>query len=355
MLRRTMLLALSASLSLASMGVYSPDAQAKTPAQISGTIVNRDTGKGISGVRVQQSEALEVAITDQNGHYQLPLSESSPSEIHIEKQGFESLDLALQEDDTALNIGLSPLNTYRVGDTLSIQQPVRTPHPLDTSLSGFYQIHGMSLSQADTHINGLGMNELGVDAQYRWQDWLFNGHYFNFRLPVNIANFPYSPAFFNNEFQIRLGAAHTFAHDKNLEWAIGPEVFYRNTSPDNRNNQNKDFIPFSNSLLDYPQSTFALGVRTVLGWQITDRLSLLPEVSVYPLGLASLEQAANSTLYMAGGHIGASAKYELSPGLSLMANYTKQLLFTGPAFEQGDYVRLGLSLDPWQMLQGEKE
>lgn len=351
MLRRSLHLALTASLSLASMGFFSFSSMAKTPAQITGTILNRDTGKGIPGVRVHQAEALEVAVTDQNGHYTLSLSESSPPEIHIEKQGFESLDLAIQEQDSHLEVGLSPLQNYQVGRSVLPQTPARVPHPLDTSLSGFYQMHGMSLFQEDARINGFGINELGIDAQYRWQDWLFNAHYFNLRLPVNIENFPYSPAFFNNEFQIRLGAAYTLAHDKNLEWAIGPELFYRNTSPDNRNNQNKDFIPFSNSLLDYPQNTFALGVRTVVGWQINDRLNLLPELSVYPLGMASVEQAANSPLYMAGGHIGASVKYQLSPGLSLMANYTKQLLFTGPAFEQGDYLRLGISLDPWQMLQ----
>jgi hypothetical protein len=351
-LKLSLISALSASaLALAPLGAW-----AKLPTQLEGKVTERGNGKGISGVRVQQLDSLEIAITDQNGYFQLPLNPNRPPELHIEKQGFEAMNLAIQESDSHLDIGLSARGIYQGSAQTVPPSMLQTQnHVLNTAISGFYQIHGMSIDQGQSHVNGIGVNELGADFQWRWNQWLFNGNYFNFRLPVNIENFPYSPAFFNNETQIRLGAAYTLINHENFEFAMGPEVLYRNTSPDNRNAQDKQFIPFSNTHLDYPQNSFALGLRAVAGWKLMDQLTLQPEVSFYPLGIANIEQPQTSAQYLAAGNVGASLKYTLVPGLAVLGSYTRQILWTGPALEQGDYFRVGLSLDPWQMLQSGAE
>lgn len=357
--QKTLQLGLVSAIGLSSLTLFTTQGLAKLPDYLEGTITHQGTRKALAGVRVQQADSLAIVITDDQGHFRLPLNENSPPELHIEKQGFETLALAIQEDDTTLDIGLAPLNVYqrqqaaKVRNTSLLSQ--RPRNILDTGLSGFYQAHGMSINQNDAQVNGFGVNELGVEGQYRLNDWLLGGQFFNFRLPIAIENFPYSPAFFTNESQLRLSALYSFQPDTHWQWAIGPEVLYRNTSPDNRNTQDKAFIPFSNTHLDYPQNSFALGLRAQAGWQITDQLTLLPEVSVYPAGIANIEQPESGPLYMAGGNLGASLRYSIVPGLAVVGNYTKQVLWTGPALEQGDFLRIGLHLDPWQMLQDGKE
>ena len=81
-------------------------------------------------------------------------------------------------------------------------------------------------------------------------------------------------------------------------------------------------------------------------------LSFLPELSLYPVGATLVNNPESSAHYLLGGNLGASLKFELVPGLSLLGNYTKQLLWSGPALDQGDYFRVGLSLDPWRMIAG---
>lgn len=331
-------------------------AWAKLPETISGFVRDQQTGEGLEGVRVQQAGSLQLAVTDANGAFVLNLKADHSPRLLIEKKGFERLEMPLQDEIEKMTIGLSAISVYQQ-ETPAAHHDGPAPNlkaagVLSSSLTGFYQIHQLTIDQGSAHVSGLGVNELGLDAQWRMNRWLFSGNYFNFRIPISIANFPYEPAFFANEFQIRLGAAYTFLAGNQFEFAIGPELLYRNASPDNRNNQDKNFIPFTNSNLDYSQNAFALGARAVLGWQITDRLSFLPELSLYPVGATLVNNPESSAHYLLGGNLGASLKFELVPGLSLLGNYTKQLLWSGPALDQGDYFRVGLSLDPWRMIAG---
>ncbi len=338
------------------LSTLSLPAWAKLPEMISGVIRDQQTGEGIEGVRVQQAGTLPLAVTDANGAFVLKLQSDQSPRLQIEKMGFERLEMPLQDDTEKITVGLSPISVYQQETPAAHHQgpptDLKSAGVLSSSVTGFYQLHQLSLDQGSAHVSGLGINELGVDAQWRLDQWLFNGNYFNFRIPISLANFPYEPAFFANEFQIRLGAAYTFLEGDKLEFAIGPELLYRNASPDNRNNQDKNFIPYTNTHLDYSQHAFALGARAVLGWQISERLSFLPELSLYPVGATWVNDTSSEAHFLLGGNLGASLKFELVPGLSLTGNYTKQLLWSGPALDQGDYFRIGLSLDPWRMIAG---
>lgn len=321
-----------------------------------GQIKDARTGQPLSGVYIRQAEALNASFSDKEGHFQLRLLRGFSSMVRFEAEGYESIALPFSSSQAALVINLQPQLEYssELPSAHSSRRLIERPRILSNQFTAFYQADYTLFSQDQTYINGLVLNQFGLSADLMpFYPLNFRGRFFRSRLPVDIANFPFQPAFYINREQAKVGAGWMQQLDDQTDFYLGGDILLDHRSPDNRNSQDQQPIPFTGSLLDYEQTRLGLGLNAALGWQINDRLTVIPETSIYPLGLNFINRNDQKLDYTLAGEIGAKLRFEIAPGAYAVGQYYTQVWygFGTHAIENNHFFNLGISLDPWTMAE----
>lgn len=332
-------------------------AASATPIHLEGQILDAHTNTPLKGVYVRQKEALNAVFSDAQGRFKLDLESGFAPMVLFEAEGYEPVSLPFSSNQSRLKVNLQPLKSFTTKLPPAHAKPT-PPKPtgiFGNQFSALYQADYILFAQNNVGINGLILNELGLSTDLTLFDPLvFRGRFLRGRLPVDIANFPFTPAFFVNHQQAKLGLGALVSKTKDTELYLGGDLIYDNRSPDNRNNQDQQPVAFTGSLLDNEQNRLGLGLNAALGWKLDERFSLFPEVTLYP---AVVNLVTNSSPhYMVAGEIGARLRFELVRGVYLVGSYYNQLWYSfGPgAIEDNNFFHLGLSLDPWAIAAGQQ-
>lgn len=324
---------------------------------LEGTVVDANNGIPLEGVYIRQTEALNATFSDRDGKFSLPLTQGFAQTVTFEVEGYETIAFPFQQQQDKLRINLQPLTQFSSSLPSAHQDK---SDPLAGSIFGsqftaFYQMNYSIFNQSPTSITGLILNEFGLTTDLRpFQDALtFRGRFFRSRMPVDLANFPFQPAFYVNRLQAKIGAGQVNKISDPLELYWGGDMILDYRSPDNRNAQDKSPIPFTGSLLDYEQTRLGLGGSVGLGWNITKRLSFFPEVSLYPLTFNFVNRDNSKINYSLAGDLGAKLRFEIASGIYAVAQYNTQLwyVFGDNSVENNHFFHLGISLDPWAIAE----
>jgi iron complex outermembrane receptor protein len=85
--------------------------QAQQLIEVSGIIKHTDTHKGIAGVQIQVEHTQDIAITDQDGNFNLRTRVKIPFRIVIAKEGFASQTAEILSLSSKIAVELNPQNT----------------------------------------------------------------------------------------------------------------------------------------------------------------------------------------------------------------------------------------------------
>lgn len=334
-----------------------PPAQAVPTSQslrIEGQILDAKTGAPLQGVYVRQRDALVQTFSDAGGKFRLSLQSGFAPIVLFQAEGYETVVLPFESSQTKLTINLQPLTQFS-SDLPPARSEITRAYPeriFSPNFTLFYQGNYTIFRQADVAINGLVINEFGLSTDLMpFYPMVMRGRFFRSRMPVDVANFPFNPAFYINHQQAKFGAGYVQQLEGDAELYLGGDIMFDNRSPDNRNNQDQTPVPFTGSLLDAEQNRLGLGLNAALGWKLNDRLSLFPEATIYPLMLNFVSN--QSPHYTIAGDLGAKLRFEVFPGAYLIGAYYTQLWFgVGPnAFENNHFLQVGISIDPWTMAE----
>jgi len=329
------------------------DAQIVT---LNGQIKDARSGQALTGVYIRQAEALNATFSDQDGRFQLRLLRGFSSVIRFEAEGYESIALPFSHSQNDLIINLQPQLEYtsQLPPAHSGRNVIERPRVLSNQFTAFYQGDYTLFGQNGVNINGLVLNQFGLSADLMlFYPLNFRGRFFRSRLPVDIANFPFQPAFYINREQAKVGAGWMQQWGESTDFYLGGDILLDHRSPDNRSSQDQQPIPFTGTLLDYEQTRLGLGVNAAIGWKLSERFTLIPEASLYPLGLNFISRDEDNLDYTIAGEVGAKLRFEITPGAYAVAQYYTQLWygFGTRATENNHFFNIGISLDPWTMAE----
>ncbi|HEY9841773.1 MAG: hypothetical protein ACAI44_20640 [Candidatus Sericytochromatia bacterium] len=319
-----------------------------------GEIVDARSGAPLKGVYVRQKDALNAVFTDAQGHFRLELEPGYAPMVLFQAEGYEPVALPFSASQERLRVNLQPLLQYTsdLPPAHADTTVVKSDRVFGNQFSALYQLDYTFFSQQNVQISGLVFNELGLSTDLLpFYPLAFRGRFFRSRMPVEIANFNFNPAFYINHQQAKIGAGWIHELSGPMALYLGGDLIYDNRSPDNRNNQDQQPIPFTGSLLDTEQNRLGLGLNAALGWKLNDRFTLFPEATLYPAMINLLSNG--SPHYMIAGDLGAKLRFEIIPGVYAVGSYYTQLWYSfGPgAFENNHFFQLGLSLDPWAIAE----
>lgn len=319
---------------------------------IQGAVVDARTGAPLENVYVRQKSALNATFTDAEGHFQLRLLRGFNSVVVFEVEGYEPVALPFRAHQEKLKINLQPLLhfTTDLPPVRSVDEPENYGHIIGNQFTLFYQGHYGLFSQNDVTVNGLVLNEFGLSYDLiPFYPLNFRGRFFRSRQAVDIANFPFQPAFFINQAQAKVGAGWVNELSDNLDAYLGGDVILDYRSPDNRNNQDQQPVAFTGSLLDFEQTRLGFGLNGLLAWEFAERFAFFPELTVYPLSFNFIDSVGAQ--YTPAADITAKLRAEIVPGAYVVGQYSTQLWYSfgANAFENNHFVHLGVSLDPWSL------
>lgn len=347
------LIPLCLSLSLAWSLLPGP-AQAQTTtvqsAPLKGVIRDGRTGAPLSDVYIRQQDALASGLSDGEGRFQLQLNPQQPPVLVFSKNGYESVSLRFEQLSAELSINLMPLVNYTPSVPPAHSETVSVPESIFTNQLGiFYQGSFTALGSGTSNVSGWSINEFGIDADVAlFAPLHFRGRLYRGRQPVNVANFPFQPAFFQNTLQARVGAGKTWEIRPGLEAYLGGDLMLTNRSPDNRSSQDRRPVPYTGTIMDYEQNRLGVGASGVLAWKVNDWLALYPEVTVYPLTYNFVRDNGPGG-FMLAGDAGVKARAQIMPGAYAVANLSQQLWWGGSYLDSSTFLWLGISLDPWTL------
>lgn len=325
--------------------------------RLEGRILDAHTHTPLQGVYIRQKDVLNAVFSDDHGHFVIELASGTPPLVSFDAEGYETVTLPFSASQNRLEVNLQPLAEYTTELPPAHSQPdqAKPSGIFGNQFTAFYQADYTLFSQQNVQINGLVLNELGLSTDISmFAPLMFRGRFFKSRMPVDIANFPFSPAFFINHAQAKVGLGALVSQSPDFEMYLGGDVLYDNRSPDNRNNQDQNPVAFTGSLLDSEQNRVGVGLNAAAGWKLNERFTLYPEATLYP---AMINIVTNSSPhYMIAGDIGARLKLELVRGVSVVGSYYTQLWYSfGPgAFENNHFFNIGLSIDPWSLAAGQQ-
>lgn len=354
-----LLLALSLPLPPAFAQTASAPAAAVTQVQISGVVVDANTGVPLSGVYVRQSAALNSTLSDAQGRFNLPLQAGLSGQVRFQVEGYESVALDFRQSQQRLQIELQPLTRFSTQLPSAQQQrePSRRPDQIfGSQFTAFYQLNYTLFNQGEVGLGGLVLNEFGLstDLQPFRTPLTFRGRFFRSRMPVDVANFPFQPAFYINRQLAKISGGWVYEQEGPFELFLGADLMLDYRSPDNRSSQDRQPVLFTGSLMDYEQTRLGAGATAALGWKLNERWILYPEATVYPLALNFVNRNNDGLLYTVGADLGAKLQFEIIPGAYAVGQYNTQLWhsFGASAFENIHFLHFGISLDPWTMTEG---
>lgn len=319
---------------------------------VSGQLLDADTGAPIEKAYIRQHDALNAVFSDTNGFFTLTLDTRFAKKVVFQAEGYEPITMSFQNSQEQLKVNLQPLKHYSSQLPASHQpEPTLSESKIfGPQFNAFYQMNYTLFRQDSVAINGLVLNEFGLSTDLMpLYPLIFRGRFFRSRLPVDVANFPFTPAFYINHLQAKVGAGWIHEVQGPYEWYLGADVMLDNRSPDNRNPQDQQPVAFTGSLLDREQTRLGLGVNGALGWKINDNVTLFPEATVYPLMLNFVSGA--SPQYTLAGDLGAKLRYQFMPGVYATGAYYSQLWygFGANALENNHFLQFGVSIDPWTL------
>lgn len=331
----------------------------ETPAEsvvtVAGVIQDAVTGLPLEGVYIKQQDSLNAVFSKAGGVFEMRLMRGFSSSLIFSREGYEPVALPFQNSADKLRIQLQPLSTYRPTLAPAHSKPDSTPNNrvFGDNFSLFYQLNYSLLADQNVFSNGFALNEMGLDTDLMlFYPLIMRGHFYRGRLPVDIANFPFQPAFFINTLQAKVGAGWVKDLEPGLQLYLGGDILFHNQSPDNRSSQDQAPVAFTGSIMDYEQNRLSLGGRASLAWKITDRLSLFPDLSLYPVGLNFVKNSTGSPIhYLLAGDVGIKGRFEIIPGVYAVANYNTQLWYGVGAnyLNNVHFFNLGVSVDPWTL------
>ncbi|MGE3724102.1 MAG: hypothetical protein AB7I41_01025 [Candidatus Sericytochromatia bacterium] len=332
---------------------------AETPAEsvisVSGVIQDAVTGLPLEGVYIKQQDSLNAVFSKAGGVFEMRLMRGFSSSLIFSREGYEPVALPFQNSAAKLRIQLQPLSTYHSNLAPAHSKPDATPNNrvFGDNFTLFYQLNYSLLADQNVFSNGFALNEMGLDTDLMlFYPLVMRGHFYRGRLPVDIANFPFQPAFFINTLQAKVGAGWVKDLEPGLQLYLGGDILFHNQSPDNRSSQDQAPVAFTGSIMDYEQNRLSLGGRASLAWKINDRLSLFPDLSLYPVGLNFVKNSTGSPIhYLLAGDLGIKGRFEIIPGVYAVANYNTQLWYGVGAnyLNNVHFFNLGVSVDPWTL------
>ncbi|PIQ23903.1 hypothetical protein COW36_11535 [bacterium (Candidatus Blackallbacteria) CG17_big_fil_post_rev_8_21_14_2_50_48_46] len=321
---------------------------------IEGLVQDAASGKPLENVYIKQEDSLNAAFSQAGGKFSLRLMRGFPSVLVFSREGYESVALPFQNSSQNLRINLQPLKNYQPSLAPAHSQPEATDnlHIFGDQFTLFYQMNYSMLFEQNVGIQGAAMNEMGLDTDLLlFYPLAIRGRFYRGRLPVNVANFPFQPAFFVNTLQAKIGTGWIQDLNPNLQIYLGGDLLFHNQSPDNRSSQDQTPVPFTGSVLDFEQNRVSLGARASLAWKINDRLTLFPDLSIYPVGLNFVRNRPGSSPvdFLLAGDLGLKGRFEIMPGIYAIANYNTQLWYGAGAnyLNNVHFFHLGVSVDPW--------
>lgn len=321
---------------------------------ITGTIVDATNGTPLSNVYIKQQDSLNTAFSQSDGRFELRLMRGFPQTLIFSLEGYEPIELNFQHSLKNIHIQLHPLTIYRPTFAPAHSTPAKTSKRIfGDQFTLFYQLNYSLLMDQKVNIQGFALNEMGLDTDLLlFYPLTMRGRFYRGRLPVEVANFPFQPAFFVNTLQAKIGTGWIQDLTPHLQLYLGGDLLFHNQSPDNRSNQDQAPVPFTGSVLDFEQNRLSLGARATLAWKPTDEFSVFPDLSLYPVGANFVRQRTSSTIdYLVAGEVGLKSQYEIIPGIYAIANYNTQFWYALGAhyFNNVHFFHFGISVDPWTL------
>jgi hypothetical protein len=336
-----------------AISAETPDAQILT---IQGHVLQAGTETPLKGVYVRQKNALNATYTDEKGHFSLRLLRGFSPELVFQAEGYEDIGLNFTKNPENLQVKLQPLTEYRSDLPAAHNDPALSsalPQRLfNNQFSLIYQGRYGIFNQGNVNIQGITINEWMIDTDLMpFYPLTFRGRFFRARTPIDIQGFPFQPAFYINHQQAKVGAGWSQTLANGSDFYYGLDFILDNRSPNNRNPQDNLPVAFTGSNLDFQQNRLGAGFNALWALPLSDRLTLMPEFTVYPVVLNFIDRPTNAIDYTVAGDLGAKLRFEIIPGAYAVARYSTQLWygFGGGDFENNHFLQVGVSLDPWTL------
>jgi hypothetical protein len=343
----------SAPLQAAELTLVAQETPTQEIVTVTGAVFDALTGLPLEGVYIKQQDSLNAVFSQSAGQFELRLMRGFPEILVFSREGYEPVALPFQRATSQMQIRLQPLGVYRP-TTAPAHSTSLMPRPsrvFGDQFSFFYQLNYALLQDSNVGVQGAALNEMGLDTELLlFYPLALRGRFYRGRLPVDVAGFPFQPAFFVNTLQARLGAGWIQDFKPGMQFYLGGDLLFHNQSPDNRSAQDQLPVPFTGSILDFEQNRFSLGARAALGWQVNERLSFFPEIALYPVGINFVRNRVLSPAdFLMAGDLGIKGRFEIIPGVYAVANYNTQLWYGFGAnyLNNMHFFHLGVSVDPW--------
>jgi len=333
--------------------------------KITGSVIDAQTNTKLKNAYIKQYGSLNTVISDENGNFQIILDKLGDSQLVINKEGYETIQINITPTTSNLNVQLYPSLISSKGympqahsDTTDIMRYVAKP--LSSEFTAAYQLRQQasfypSIKSDGKGISssGLALNEIVFGGKIRFDDLMGVVDIFRSRYPVDVENFPYSPAYHLDITQFQVGGGKIFKYTDNIDLYAGLTYLLHFNNTDNRDNRENKPIPYTNSFMDFPQTRQALGVTGMFGYFFNDFIKFNGGATLYPVVFTSFDglSSDNTTIgYHGMLDLNVNVKAETIPGVYITAGYRNNLFFGFSGFiDESNLLNFGVSLDPFKM------
>lgn len=225
-----------------------------------------------------------------------------------------------------------------------------TPDNLLThEFSIFYQNSAQLLKQGKTQVSGWREHQLQASGQMLIHpQWLLKANIMGDRADLELEGFSINPAFSSDSFLGELSLNYLWSKSPNWELASGFAYLYSSYTPDNVD-QFSEPIPYTNSVLDFEYRTQGPGLYSLSTVQLSERLSLMGNASLYPFLFTAVKKGPDIHYSMLGrGNL--QLRYQVMKGFLLSAFFNQEL-WMGDFFNANSTFGIGLTLVPDQISQ----
>lgn len=210
-----------------------------------------------------------------------------------------------------------------------------------------------SLVSGNNPVTSLGwaINEIAVNGQVRYEDWLGSVKVFRSRYPIDVEGFSYNPAFHRDTVQFQVGGGKVYRYSDKIDLYAGLSYLFNSTNTDNRGGGLNKPIPFTNSYLDFPRFSHGPGLSGMIGYIFNEKVSLNAGATLYPIVFTSFEDLSTNNIgYHGLLDAGINVKVRTLPGVYITGGYTNQLFFGFSNYlDDSNFFNIGVSLDPFKM------
>lgn len=327
-----------------------------------GTVLDSKTGKPLRDVYVKQLNTLNTVLTDEKGNFSMIVSPSGDKKLSIYKEGYEGVLIDVLDSKADMKVTLFPAISFK-------NEEFPQPHsdsaelfnysskPISSNFNAMYQAEFKagkipSLSNnGGVFTRGWAINELGVNAQIRYNDILGQVKLFRGRFPVELDGFEYKPVYNLDGLQFQLGGGKVHTIDETTDFYTGINYMFHFITPDSKSNGDNKPIPFTNSYQDFPQTRQGPGVSAIYGKTINSSSFFNLSGALYPFVISTFDGLDKNNIgYHGMLELSANARMETISGIYLVGSYTNQFYFGfSNLLEDSNFISFGISLDPFKM------